>query len=203
MGDAADNDPEVIRKFKEDFSVEEEGIFRVASYGLTADVKAGLQFVDLNDVDFNGYSPLHWASRNGKVETVDVLVAAKADLEAATNNGVKPLHLACNTVRELLVKRLIELKADVNSTDENGNSPLHWAARRGVNTTILPLLNAKADLDRRNAAGLTPLVRWPSGIVCAVRACVRTRAHVRACFRVCVCVRERGVVRVENAQMRA
>ena len=158
MGDSADNDPEVIRKFKEDFSVEEEGIFRVTSYGLTEDVKAGLQFVDLNDVDFNGYAPVHWACRNGKVESLDVLAAAKADIETPSNNGVRPLHLACNTIREKVVVRLIELKADVNATDDFGNTPLHWAARRGVNLTVLPLLEAKAELDAKNEAGLTPLV---------------------------------------------
>ncbi len=158
MGDAADNDPELIRKFKEEFSVEEEGIFRVTSYGLTSDVKSGLQFVDLNDKDFNGFAPVHWASRNGKVDTLDVLVEAKADIETPANNGLRPLHLACNTIRELLVKRLIALKADVNAPDDLGNTPLHWAARRGVNLTVLPLLEAKADLEGRNAAGMTPLV---------------------------------------------
>ena len=160
MGDSADNDPELIRKFKEEFSVEEEGIFRATSYGLTSEVKSGLQFVDLADKDFNGYAPIHWACRNGKVDTLEVLVEAKADIEAPSNNGLRPLHLACNTIRELVVKKLVELGADVNATDDQGNTPLHWAARRGVNLTLRPLLDAKAELDARNDAGMTALVRY-------------------------------------------
>ena len=41
MGDAADNDPEAIRKFKEDYSTEEDGVFRAASYGQLKIVQDG------------------------------------------------------------------------------------------------------------------------------------------------------------------
>ena len=180
MGDAADNDPEVIRKFKEDYSVEEEGIFRVASYGLPNEVKSGLEFVDLNDKDFNGYAPIHWACRNGKVDTLKILVEAKSDIEAPSNGGLRPLHLACNTIREVLVKQLIELKADVNATDELGNTPIHIAARRGVNLTILPLVEANGDLNLKNDAGMTPLVRFTiyMPLLYGVRLCFRSHQTI-------------------------
>lgn len=178
MGDSADNDPELIRKFKEEYSVEEEGIFRVSSYGLTNDVKSGLQFVDVSDKDFNGYSPLHWACRNGKVDTLNILVEAKADIEAPSNNGVRPLHLACNTIREILVKRLIELKGDVNAGDALGNTPLHWAARRGVNLTIIPLIEANGDLEARNDAGMTPLAEACRGMSPCVATLIRLKGDI-------------------------
>lgn len=179
MGDSADNDPELLRKFKEDFSVEEEGVFRATSYGLTDDVKSGLQFVDLADKDYNGYSPIHWAARNGKVDTLNVLVEAKADIEATANNGIRALHLCCNTVKELAVKRLIELKADVNAEDDLGNTALHWAARRGVNLTVVPLVDAKAKLETRNKAGMTPLAEACRGMTPCMKTLIKMKADIK------------------------
>ena len=45
-------------------------------------------------VNVNGWTPLHYAARNGKAGVVELLLQANADAKAADNNGKTPRQLA-------------------------------------------------------------------------------------------------------------
>ena len=50
--------------------------------------------VDINESDVYGCTPLHYASRNGHLETVMSLIRAKADVRIMNNKGKSPLDVA-------------------------------------------------------------------------------------------------------------
>jgi uncharacterized protein len=68
--------------------------------------------------------PLFWASRNGHVKVVSLLIAKGSQVNIATDQGSTPLSTACGFAHEEVVKLLIENGADVNTANNNGATPL-------------------------------------------------------------------------------
>jgi ankyrin len=89
-------------------------------------------------VDRTGLTPLHMAVMRGHADVVKVLLANKADANAAS---VTPSSLP-------------SLSAKPHAAN---NTPLHLAAQTGQNEIIRLLVPAGADINARNADGLTPL----------------------------------------------
>jgi len=85
--------------------------------------------LDLFDAD--GKSPLHYASELGQDDTLELLIAQKANPNIQSPlNGQTPLHVAIENGQFNSVMILCDLgKADVNIVDKtNGDSLLHYAA---------------------------------------------------------------------------
>ena len=127
-----------------------------------------------------GATPLHCATTK---EMTELLIAAKADVNAAAKDGMRPLHLAVSEMvrdlvlvmgdrtyidmddvrrgkplvgksNDLFAETLIAHGADVNATNEEGATPLHLAANR----RIAEILLAKgAQVEARRKDGCTPL----------------------------------------------
>lgn len=180
MGDDPENDPDAIRGFKAEFSVEEKGVTRAASYGFVKEVEKGKEFCDFNLLDFNGYNALHWATRNGKIKVMNLLIKSGADVEEPTACGLRCIHLASNYIKEKALELLIEKGCEVDATDAAGNTALHWACRRGVNLLVKPLLGAGADLEAKNKAGATPLIESARGLVFCTTNLLKTGANVNS-----------------------
>ena len=63
-----------------------------------------------------GATPLYWASLNGHVDVVNVLLlAAEADVDKATDMGATPLILASENGHLEVVKALLAAKAEESS----------------------------------------------------------------------------------------
>ena len=72
-------------------------------------------------------------------DSLELLTAHGADVNAMDRDGVAPLHVAVSDERRLLTKRLIDLGADVNAPDKRGRTPLAIATENG-NRHIIDLL---------------------------------------------------------------
>ena len=72
-------------------------------------------------------SPLLYAARDGRLESVKLLLAAKANIEQADANAITPLLTAIVNNRVDVARFLIEKGADIQATDWYGRTPL-WAA---------------------------------------------------------------------------
>jgi len=84
---------------------------------------------------YGGFTPLHFAARQGDMESTRYLVAAGADLSAISADGKDPLGLAVYNGHYELASFLIDSKADLNHADAEGFTPLFWAVdRRNMET---------------------------------------------------------------------
>lgn len=115
------------------------------------------QGVDVNakESDF-GQTPLHQAIHTMDEKILEMLIHAKADVNAKDNFGQTPLHLAITLDNKGIVKKLIEAKADVNLKNNKGYTPLHAAAFEDNEEIVEILIKAKADMNAKNNADKTP-----------------------------------------------
>ncbi len=114
-----------------------------------------------------GDTPLHLAAAGYRVEIVELLLAAGAEVNACTNHRrSSPLHYAADgyitgpawnaaaQVRTLQV--LLAAGADIHARDKNGATPLHRAVRTRCAAAVDFLLAAGACTVARNNSGSTP-----------------------------------------------
>jgi ankyrin repeat protein len=85
-----------------------------------------------------GMTPLMYASRDGRMETVRMLLDAGADIEQRDANDITPLIAAITNNHPAVARYLIERGADIKAVDWYGRTPL-WAA---VETRNMDLDNA-------------------------------------------------------------
>ncbi|KAJ3588674.1 hypothetical protein NHX12_009528 [Muraenolepis orangiensis] len=88
---------------------------------------------DLNLGDHHGFSPLHWACREGRGPLVDMLIMRGARIN------------------------LIQCKADPNAVNEHGNTPLHYACFWGQDQVAEDLVTCDAQVCLCNRYGQSPL----------------------------------------------
>jgi len=112
---------------------------------------------------YGGFTPLHFAVRQGDMESTRRLVAAGADVNTVSADGKASLELAIYNGNYEIASFLIDNKAQVNHADAEGFTPLFWAVdRRNMETnpgmpwmvTLDPLPLIKKLLD----AGANPNV---------------------------------------------
>ena len=98
------------------------------------------------------------AAKNGKTDTLKILIEKKADLEAADNSGRTALWWACYKGRTEAAKLLIAAGASANTHDNDYYYALHLAATNGDLDVVKALASGGADLNVINKSYLeTPL----------------------------------------------
>lgn len=88
---------------------------------------------------------LLYASRNGHVDVVEMLVHMGADRDQKWTGGESPLHGACEYGQFKTTMKLIQLGANVNSRTNLMITPLHLACQNGHVDIVEKLLENGAD----------------------------------------------------------
>ena len=106
------------------------------------------------DEDDLYYTPLHWCSRRNHLQAAQMLIEARANVNAITEFGHTPLHLAAmfkppdaknkKLSRFPMIQLLVESGADVNIRDRGGFSALDFAASNQDLRLVKYLLDNKA-----------------------------------------------------------
>jgi ankyrin repeat protein len=104
-----------------------------------------------------GWTPLHWAAFNGHKDTADLLLASKADVNAADGNAQTPLLFAAWKGHFTVAELLLAKGASVNAKSSNGVRPLHLAAACGFRNVVQLLIANGADVNAPDSVGWTAL----------------------------------------------
>lgn len=87
---------------------------------------------DVNLVDVDGDSAIHWAAYKGATEIVSVFQYLGLSSDSPDRFGQTPLHLAAMRGELATVQYLVEeLDADMTVKDRSGRTPLELAKRKG------------------------------------------------------------------------
>eukprot|EP00930_Biecheleria_cincta_P097403 TRINITY_DN89117_c0_g1_i1.p1 TRINITY_DN89117_c0_g1~~TRINITY_DN89117_c0_g1_i1.p1 ORF type:complete len:382 (+),score=70.62 TRINITY_DN89117_c0_g1_i1:114-1259(+) len=102
-------------------------------------------------------TPLHFAARAGNADVIEILVAAKADINAKnTEKGNTPLHAAAGSASLTAAQIILDAGADIDALDDSAMMPLHWAVCASRVQTVSALIEAKAQINARSRTGYTP-----------------------------------------------
>eukprot|EP00210_Caulerpa_lentillifera_P005472 g5232.t1 len=114
---------------------------------------------DINVFGDEGLTPLLFATKNGHVSCVNLLVFRKARINLAScPERISAIHYASIGPSRQLLEFLISNRANVNAHDETGQTPLHYACHRGSSITVATLLSHGADIHANDKYGRTPLL---------------------------------------------
>ncbi len=128
-------------------------------YGKTEVVKLLLrEGANIFSKAVNGYTSLHEAAANSRLDVIDVLLQKDNSLlEMVDNNGNTPLLEACFQSRGLhAVQHLVALGASYACSNRDGDTPLHLAASEST-ATVSYLLDLGMDPSLTNSQGQTPV----------------------------------------------
>ena len=137
---------------------------------------------DVNAVEPDGTSALHWAAYRNDADLAEALIRAGARVETANRYGVRPLSLASQGGYAAIVTILLAAGADPNIALPSGETPLMAAARSGSVRSVEALLARGAAVDAREPARSQTALMWAAaeGHVDVVRALARAGASVSA-----------------------
>ncbi|KAE8746051.1 hypothetical protein FOCC_FOCC007174 [Frankliniella occidentalis] len=113
----------------------------------------------LNEKDSTGCSPLHYASREGHIRSLENLIRLGACINLKNHNNESPLHFAARFGRYNTVRQLLDSEKGsfiINESDGEGLTPLHIASQQG-HTRVVQLLLNRGALLHRDHMGRNPL----------------------------------------------
>ena len=119
---------------------------------------------NLEAVDCNGHTPLHWcATEVRNVEIVSSLVEAGANVNAAADLGKTALHFAASTGALACVKVLLAAGADINVRSNSGLTPFDYAISHNCRRAWPLFLRAGAEIPTDNTDPYIVRVRNAGG----------------------------------------
>ncbi|KAL8612705.1 hypothetical protein ACOMHN_025356 [Nucella lapillus] len=123
------------------------------------DRRRGDLYLLLNEMDENGCTPMHYASKTGHLFALEELIKLGAAPSLKNKSSQSPFHYACRYGRYNTCRRLLDLAQGpniMNEMDCGGLTGLHIAAQNG-HTKIITLLLKKGAVINKDNDDNTPL----------------------------------------------
>ena len=126
----------------------------------------------INYQNDKGVTALHYASYNGNIQIIHLLIDNKADIKAITKKGLNIIHYCAqgNKPNSLMYFYLeledkTYIKRLIKEEDVGGSTPLHWAAYSNSEDVLMYLINLnifqgnerQEFIDKQDNQGFTPL----------------------------------------------
>jgi len=102
-------------------------------------------------------TPLHVATKLGKLDVVKLLITNGADVNALNYKDRTPLHVAATHNQPLIAEYLVGHGADLNARSDILSVPLHDAVVNNDLETVKILVDKGANLNAVSKKGMTPL----------------------------------------------
>lgn len=100
----------------------------------------------LNETNNRGSTPLHYASKNGHLQCIELLLGSGAMVHKS-QKGVSPLMLACREGHVECVKLLYKAHPfQIDWQDDDGETALHYAAQSSSPVMVQQILDLGADV---------------------------------------------------------
>lgn len=126
--------------------------------------------IDIEFVDKDKCTALHWAAFSGKSSVLHILLKAGANPNLNNSYGNTPLHIGSFWGFSGVVTALLAFKADPAAVDKTDNTPLHLACKMGRSGCAALLIAAGAPLN--GATKLTKLTPVHFAVTADSRECL-------------------------------
>ena len=113
----------------------------------------------VNVADRHGNCAVHIAVEKGHIQTVQLLVNGRANVNVLKEDGQTALHTAAGGEKDCpeLCSILLTHNAKIDAVDKDGNQPLHLACKQWHTATVRLLLSHRADITALNKQQRKPL----------------------------------------------
>jgi ankyrin repeat protein len=112
----------------------------------------------INDTDFRGRTPLHWAVCQGDTTVINRLLLYGANPDVKDRDGKTPLHLAAALGFVDIIATIVAAGTNLEAQECIGSTPIHHASMRGHVSVLELLFNSGADIESLNSFGESPLM---------------------------------------------
>jgi serine/threonine protein kinase/ankyrin repeat protein len=139
-------------------------LLAAVTYGKVDVVKSLLaNGANVNELDADGSTPLMIAAAGtpyllNNLPLVEILIGARASLEARDSRGRTALHRAASEGKTEVVRLLLDSGALLNTKANDGATPLLYAVQFGKMPVLELLIARHAQVDLAEASGSTPLI---------------------------------------------
>ncbi|HEX5048220.1 MAG TPA: ankyrin repeat domain-containing protein [Gammaproteobacteria bacterium] len=122
-------------------------------------VRALVKTADVNAIQADGMTALHWAVQHDDADMVDALLVAGADFRLTNRTGVRPLYLATVNGSAAVIGRLLDAGEDANAVlTTEGETVLMLTAQTGNPAAVKVLLDRGANPNVQQSHGQTALM---------------------------------------------
>ncbi|XP_030832035.1 acyl-CoA-binding domain-containing protein 6 [Strongylocentrotus purpuratus] len=123
---------------EEELSDQEKSIFDWCKEGDVDQVRLLLsnEGTNIEQVDEDGLTLLHWACDRGHLEVVTLLLEREVNVNALDQDAQTPLHYACTCEHLPIIEALVKHGGNMNAKDADGNLPADNTYRKDIHQLL-------------------------------------------------------------------